>query len=195
LPSFNIHIAVGNMYQKNNEIRNEVEFFKGIVEPDMVNDKVLTHFSGEVDKDSVIRSLERKINLVKFLDNHSILNDYNKGWFLHLITDYLFYNYFLDRDYLKNVTHKEFSHDIYNSYDDVNNYLKEKYNPVYPSEEVDLYINKNRERLSSDKHTNILPCEKLDRFILDVANINLENYVLKIKKAGCNVIPDEWEEK
>lgn len=195
MASFNIHIAVGNLYQKNNKIKNKQEFFYGIVEPDMVEDKRLTHFSREIIKSSIIRSLERKVNLVEFLNNYNISSDYNKGWFLHLVTDYLFYNYFLDKDYLKSVTHKEFSRDIYHSYDDVNDYLINKYHLVYPSVEVEHYINKNRDSLTNDEHKNILPFEKLDEFILKVANINLENYILKIKKAGCNVVPDEWEEK
>lgn len=194
MASFNIHIAVGSLYQKNNKIKNKLDFFNGIVEPDMVEDKTLTHFSGEIIENSIIRSLECKVNLVEFLDNYNISSDYNKGWFLHLVTDYLFYNYFLDKDYLKSVTHKEFSRDIYHSYDDVNDYLINKYQLVYPSAEVEHYINKNRDSLTNGEHKNILPFEKLDEFILKVAKINLENYVLKIKKSGCNVVPDEWEE-
>lgn len=195
MASFNIHIAVGNLYQRNNKIKNNLEFFNGIVEPDMADDKTLTHFSGEIIENSIIRSLERKVNLVEFLNNYNISSDYNKGWFIHLVTDYLFYNYFLDKDYLKNVTYKEFSKDIYHSYDDVNDYLVNKYQLVYPSMEVEHYIIKNRGKLTNDKYKNILPYKELDEFILKVANINLENYILKIKKAGCNVVPDEWEEK
>lgn len=63
---------MGSLYQKNNKIKNKQEFFYGIVEPDMVEDKRLTHFSREIIKSSIIRSLERKVNLVEFLNNYNI---------------------------------------------------------------------------------------------------------------------------
>ena len=82
-----IHLAVGEEFIRNfpNEITNYEDFIKGIIYPDSVEDKSLTHYG---EKSS-------KVNLKLFFNERDILDDFNKGYFLHLVTDYLFYNKFL----------------------------------------------------------------------------------------------------
>ena len=62
------------------------EFIKGVVFPDGVKDKSLTHYG----------SGSSKVNLVEFLNEKKLNNSFNRGYFLHLYTDYLFYNKYND---------------------------------------------------------------------------------------------------
>ena len=103
-----IHLAVAEAYIEKHpgSIKNYEEFIQGVIFPDSVSDKSITHYG---EKSS-------KVNLKKFLDDKEIDNDYNKGYFLHLVTDYIFYNHFLE----------VFSKDIYNDYDVLNEKLQEK---------------------------------------------------------------------
>ena len=59
-----------------------------------------------------------QVELRKYLQSNSIDTDFDKGYFLHLVTDYIFYNKLLE------CTSKQ----IYNDYDILNGYLIKKYN-------------------------------------------------------------------
>lgn len=97
MASFNIHLAVGKRYlEKTNIIKNEKDFYKGIIEPDLVSDKKTTHYTGTNDKSDLLKYLSLKVQLKEYLKNESTDSDYQKGVFLHLITDYLFFNTFFD---------------------------------------------------------------------------------------------------
>ena len=87
MPGFVIHIAIGQEYLRKHNLNYSKEFIKGIVAPDFTSDKSKTHYGKS----------PRYTNLKKFLDNNKIDTDYNKGFFLHLITDYLFYNYYVTK--------------------------------------------------------------------------------------------------
>ena len=84
MPGFVIHLAIGQEYLRKQNKNYSEEFQKGIVAPDFIDDKSKTHYGKS----------PRYTNLEKFLDNNKIDTDFNKGFFLHLITDYLFYNYY-----------------------------------------------------------------------------------------------------
>ena len=59
-----------------------------------------------------------KVILKDFLKENKLEDSYKRGYFLHLVTDYLFYNKYLDI----------FTKDIYNDCDILNKFLIEKYN-------------------------------------------------------------------
>ena len=114
MPGYVIHLAVANRYIEKHpeEIKDHNKFIEGVLSPDGVTDKSITHYGPK----------SSKVNLKLFLDDNKIDDDFNKGYFLHLVTDYLFYNRFLDY----------FSKDIYNDYDILNKTLEEKYNVKIP---------------------------------------------------------------
>ena len=111
-----IHLAVADEYIKNykEDIDNYDEFIQGVIYPDSVSDKSLTHYGPKSSKP----------NLKTFLYENNIDNNFNKGYFLHLITDYMFYNKFIEY----------YSTDIYNDYDILNNSLIKKFNVKLPEE-------------------------------------------------------------
>jgi len=115
-------------------------------------------------------------------------------FFLHLITDYLFFNDFIEKDYILNINYDEFCKDLYYSYDLVDDYLLEKYNINYSSsiEQITLSIDKNRKEKKINRDQtgkNILDFLMLDRFIEKVSNVDLEKYKSMILKADTNIFP------
>ena len=112
MPGFVIHTAIGQeYYKKHNNIENYNDFIKGNILPDLTNNKTETHYGKS----------PAYTDLKKFLNNNKIDTSLNQGIFLHLITDYLFYNYYLDR-LSKKILH--------NDYDLINKELINRYEVV-----------------------------------------------------------------
>lgn len=193
MPSFDIHLAVGKRYIKKNNIKDKYSFMKGTIAPDLVPDKDKSHYTQERDNDTVLTHLKTKIYLPKFLKENEINTDYMKGVFLHLITDFLFFNDFLKKDYLSNISYNEFFQDLYYSYDLSNNYLREKYNIDFKSfiEENSLDLDKEKLMKTYNKNhirKNILDFKELDDFIERVSSIDLEEYKKKVLETNQNII-------
>ena len=145
-----IHLAVAEEYIRKHreQIEDYNKFIEGVIYPDSVQDKSLTHYG---EKSS-------KVHLEDFLQEHEIENCFEKGYFLHLITDYLFYNNFL----------KYFSKDIYEDYDISNNYLVEKYNVNIPENIKDKVSSK-------DGETKLFTMQEISDFIEMTSNYNIED--------------------
>ena len=162
-----IHLAVAESYIKKHEgdIKDYNKFIEGVIFPDSVSDKSITHYG---EKSS-------KTDLKAFLEDNKIDNDYNKGYFLHLVTDYIFYNKLL----------KYFSKDIYNDYDILNEKLQKKFNVTLPENIKDKVFYK-------EGKTKVLKLENIIKFIEDVSDYKLDeikerildndNYWLEIKE-------------
>ena len=113
MPGYVIHLSVAEEYlKKNNKAEDYEEFIEGVIYPDSIKDKWITHFG---EKSS-------KSNLCKFLQEKDVKTSFNRGYFLHLLTDYLFYNRYIDT----------MTSDMYNDYDVLNDRLVEKYNVKVP---------------------------------------------------------------
>lgn len=114
MPGYVIHLATANEYMRKHpdEIKNKSDFLLGSISPDFTikSEKGKTHYG----ENSTI------LYLRKYLESNELNTDFNKGYFLHLVTDYIFYNKLLEYT----------SKDIYNDYDILNNYLIKKYNVV-----------------------------------------------------------------
>lgn len=194
MASFSIHLAVGKRYMDKNHIENKQLFMRGIVDPDLVSNKDESHYTLERTDDTVLTHLNTKIYLPTFLKKNAIDNDYMKGVFLHLITDYLFFTDFFEKDYLTNISYGEFCKDLYYSYDLTNDYFKKKYDIELSDfiEKININIDKDKKEKSfnqSQTRKNILDLKKLDKLIEKVSNIDLEKYKRKILKANKNILP------
>lgn len=154
MPGYVIHIATANEYLKKNNIKeNKEEFIKGVIFPDSTTDKSKTHY-GRSSGNS---------NIGRFLEVNKIDNSFNRGYFLHLITDYLFYNHYL----------KKFSKEIYNDYDIINSKLIEKYNVDLPLEVKDkVFFKQGKTKILSYN----LACKVIDEVSsLDIDKIAKES--------------------
>ena len=159
-----IHLAIAEEYlRKHKDIKEDYEeFIKGVIYPDSVTDKSLTHYG--------IKS--SKVILKDFLQDNEINNSYMRGYFLHLITDYLFYNKYLEK----------FSKDIYNDYDILNKRLIEKYNVVLPENVQNNVFYKEGE-------TKILTMELAIKIIDEISDLNLNAVEKEIRK---NPNDEKW---
>lgn len=181
MPSFNIHLAIAEKYlEKHNDVKNKEEFIKGIVIPDLSPNKRELHYTGIQDRSNVKEALKNKVVIEKYFKENKIETDFEKGICLHLLTDYLFFNKFFDKEYLEKVSFEQFCKDLYYSYDITNEYLENKYKIDYGEfkEEIEENIKTKNSKANYNKQveTNILPLDKLDKFIEETSNININKY-------------------
>lgn len=162
-----IHLAVGEEYLKNhpNEIKDKNSFFSGIISPDGVKDKTITHYGPS----------SSKVNLKNYLEHNNIKTDYDKGYFLHLITDYLFYNKFI-KVLSKKILHED--------YDYLNKDLKELFNVEIPSKiENRIYYKEGIPKIL-DLNSTITFIKNTAKYNLNdikTSVLNNEKYFLEIK--------------
>ncbi|MCL2770901.1 MAG: hypothetical protein FWD89_01155 [Firmicutes bacterium] len=102
------HLLIAKRFIEKNpgKIADEQAFYDGSLYPDTVNweEKDITHFGKRGERTDMLKRHLEKVGVEDFLKKHSLDSDFNKGWYLHLITDYEFYNNLIDNDYLKSIT-------------------------------------------------------------------------------------------
>lgn len=153
-----IHLAVGEEYNRNfpDQIKNHKEFLKGIIYPDLNKEYLKTHYGPK----------SSQVNLKHFFYERDLDTDFTKGYFLHLVTDYLFYNKFL----------KKFSKkDIYTDYDITNMALKNEFKVEIPEEIADMIFFKTGD-------TKIIDLEETKEFIRKTSKYNLEDIKSSVLK-------------
>lgn len=150
MPGYVIHLAVAEEYLRNHKDKSEEynEFIKGVIYPDRVNDKSLTHYG---EKSS-------KSNLFNFLKENNIDTSFMRGYFLHLLTDYMFYNRYVDT----------MTNDMYNDYDLLNDMLIKKYKVKLPE------VVKNKVFFKDEGILKILSKDLIERFINEVSGYDLD---------------------
>ena len=104
MAGFVIHLAIAQEHLKKSKRKeeNEEQFIFGSVQPDFIMPKTASHYGATPEY----------TDLKKFLKNNDIESSIDRGRFLHLITDYLFYNQQLVEKYNVNVI-KEVKDKIY----------------------------------------------------------------------------------
>ena len=160
-----IHLAVGKVYSKNNKINDLESFEKGIMAPDMEEDKSKSHYG----------PFSSSPGIKEFLEQQGILDSYNEGYFLHLLTDYLFYNKFLDR----------WEKSIYDDYDIINENIIKKYGIEIPKE-IQEKVKFKQGNLT------ILKEEDIYKFIELVGKLNIRQIV---SQKGNRIAELDFEDK
>ena len=168
MPGLTIHLAIAKQYLNKNKEKNEVEeqFIEGSIAPDLAENKSISHYG--------FRSANP--NLYDFLQENDVKNSYNRGYFLHLLTDLLFYHYLIDIDEIKKkLTHEVWRESIYNDYDVLNPILISKYN-LEIIDKISYYMTSSKKG-----KLKILNEEELFEFIDKVSSVNLEELIENIK--------------
>lgn len=195
MPGFNIHLAIGKKYlekikiDNRDNIKDGKAFLDGIIAPDLVENKEISHYTGDTNTENLEKYLKEKVRLKIFLNENKVETDFEKGVFLHLLTDYLFFNKFFDKQYIRNITYHEFVLDLYYSYGLSNDYLQEKYNIDLKEygDKLIKNIEENNKKKNIDKselinRRNIVPNEALDRFIDKISDLNIYDEQKKYKE-------------
>ena len=168
MPGYVIHLAVAKKYSESHDIKNIEEFYNGCIEPDM-QDKTNTHYFGE----------DGYPDLYRFLGNNSMSTDFNKGYFLHLLTDHIFYKKYL----------QGYEGSLYTEYNRINKPLIEKYGIKLPKKV-------QNEVKFIDEEPEILDIESISMFIDEVAKFNLKDLSsLKEFVDGFNIKNENINEK
>lgn len=156
MPGYVIHVAIGQEYIKKHKNREEncKDFITGVVMPDLVKPKSESHYGKS----------PAYTNLKKFLNNNSLNNSLNRGKFLHLITDYLFYNFYLEK------FSKEY---IYDDYDILNKSLIEKYNVELPEIVKDFVFYK-------EGKTKILNLNLANKIIEEISELDIDDIINEV---------------
>lgn len=157
MPGYVIHLAVAEEYLKKHKEKQEEynEFINGVIFPDSIKDKLTTHYG---EKSSVS-------NLYEFLKANKTETSFKRGYFLHLLTDYLFYNKYIDK----------MSKDMYNDYDILNRQLIEKYDVKIPESVRESVLFK-------EGALTILSLELVTKMIEDISNMDLEDIEKEVYK-------------
>ena len=163
MPGYVIHLSVAEEYlRKQTKVKeNYDEFIEGVIYPDSVTDKSLTHY-GKSSSYS---------NLYNFLKERELKNSFNRGYFLHLLTDYLFYNKYIDF----------FSKDIYNDYDILNRQWIDKYNVTLP-EKIKKYV-----FFKENLELKILSLPLVEKIITDIWSMQLDDIARQVQND-----PEKW---
>ncbi len=188
MPSIDIHLAIGKRYIEKNNVKNKEEFLKGIVAPDFAEEKLISHYStNKASDDNMIERVKDKVDIIAFLNKNKVETDYEKGVFLHLYTDKMFFEKFFSTKFLKNTTLKEFCENLYCSYQETNAYLEKKYNIQFTQEDREkIAANIKNSRMRNDLSQeiigkNIINIKKLEKFIEKMADVNINECVNELK--------------
>ncbi len=180
-----IHLAIAKKYLEGHEELNYEKVIAGTLYPDAIENNDASHYTDINRGSDNVSHVRGKVNLYAFLKEHENLDDFELGWLLHLVTDYLFFEECFTEEYLLNNSYEDFCKDLYFAYEHLNLYLSDKYHITendykdYPSEYYP----------GSPYEDCILPKEMIDEFINRVSTINLNKYIKKIKKHKNNIKP------
>lgn len=188
MPGFHIHLAIGNRYIEKHTIEDKESFLWGIIAPDFTDNKDKTHYTKPTKPNSsIIEFSKNKVCIEDFLKENEVKTDYEKGVFLHLLTDKIFFNEFFPKEYLEKENYVQFCKNLYTSYEMTNPYIAKKYNIKFSKELLEK-IKQNIEDNSKKKHIegkvghNIIPIDKLEEFIEKMSDISIEDYLKKYSK-------------
>lgn len=191
MASFNIHLAVAKLYAERNGVKDLAAFYKASIDPDLTDEKDITHYGFTPDiaiERDIWQRVVDKVDLAKYLKTNNIDNDYNLGYFLHLIVDLKWFHEFFGKEYLAGTDTDIFSTNQYYSYGLINQHLVDRYglDAINIEKIADFsFMNKKVQQAQSlinkTKHCSnhapecIIDIAKLDNFIVRVASLDLEN--------------------
>ena len=173
-----IHLAAANVYLKKHDIKNREDFLMGVISVDIADDKFKSHYTKSRDTSDLLKYLEGKVQLNEFLNENSLDSDYNKGRYFHLITDYEFFNGFLDKEKLSKLDFITFKKQLYHDYGAINLDVKEKYNVVFPD------VIKKDDGTNGEKECYLIDQDRLDSFLETLGSIDLESYQVFNKRSN-----------
>lgn len=199
MAGFHIHLAIAKRYAEKNcgktgDVKDLNMFYNGTIAPDLATKKSTTHYGHQPDsKEDVYLCTSTYVDLPKYLDINKVKTDFDRGVFLHLITDHTFYTEFFKKEYLKTRHHGEFMADLYYSYDKTNPYIEKNYDLFSIDKYVDLkkieqFIieSKKLKRVTDYVSPDYAPAIildkiNLDKFIEHVSDVDLAQYEKAIK--------------
>lgn len=187
MPGFTIHIAVAKQYFKKHksEIKSEEEFIKGSIAPDL--DKTMNKIAKNKDSTHYGKCgfLPIETNINQFLEDSKvdINKDYWKGYLIHLLTDYYFYNIIFKEECLIMSKNND---NLYYDYDCLNSELISKY-------KIDIFSTIKGYINIFNENPKYLDKQKVINFIEKISSFNLDEQINIIMQFGMEGLNNEYK--
>lgn len=181
MASLMIHMVIGQEYCRKNVINNIDEFLKGNLSPDLFYDKEKAHGVDITSKsNNYDEAIKNRVNLANCCKDLDIAKDFDKGVFLHLLTDYYFYNLYMlnlaSYKSIKDKTYKVMNKLVYDEYARVANVLMENFEGVRLDLLPDFACAVDKENMKLFSKDSILSVvDKCSSFDLDKIFKNIKN--------------------
>jgi hypothetical protein len=187
MASLMLHMAIAGKYCEVNKVDNILEFVSGNLAPDILPDKDSNHYLSGYFPSAYREAIMNRVNLSAFCKANRLISDYNRGFFLHLLTDYVFYTQYLrNLDTYKNMSDipdEEMKIMMYLEYDRVSYYLVNKY-----SKYINLDILQPIARRTDSSPMEIFSEEGIDKFIDFCIHLDLDAVYEGIKNKDYSLI-------
>ena len=188
MPCLAMHLAIAKEYLNKHREEDEKEFILGTIAPDIdmkdinkyikgVNsDKNSHHFGENYNTTDAIEYMRKKVNFDKFFSYNNLSTSFLRAYFLHLISDYLFFGEYITHEDIKGMSLVEIRDKGYADYNRITSKLIEKYNLVIPESIKEIVSG------YSDGELEIIQEEQVYKFIEDISNININEFKNNILK-------------
>ena len=78
MASFMIHLAAANEYLKNHDIGNKEDFIQGVIDVDLAQDRIKSHYTKYTDKTDLLKFLSGKVSLEDYLNENAVDTDFDR---------------------------------------------------------------------------------------------------------------------
>lgn len=172
MASLMIHLLIAQEYCKKHKIEDVEAFLQGNLAPDLVPVKWPTHYSKTRTNKTHLESIVNKVDLPAFCAANDISSDFNKGQFLHLLADVVFFKQYLahNENYLAfdNANQLLIQKVLYRDYHRINDWLMRTHKDL----RLDLIPDDMKERRRDDME--IVSKEAISKIVEYCTDINLD---------------------
>lgn len=180
MPGLTIHISIGKEYIRKHtkEIKNEKEFIKGTIAPDLNESMTELNKNKSISHYGKWGNYKVKTDIEVFLKDEKVdmSKDYWKGYLLHLLVDHYFYNKCFKEEHELAMKNKD---KFYDDYDILNCCLVPRYN-IKILDNIKKYMSPYKK----DCEPRYLKLDKVTNFIDKMSGINLQEEIEIINKEG-----------
>ena len=180
MASTHIHLAIAKRYleKHGHEIADKKAFCDGNILPDYEKAKANSHYGNRSETKDLLKRHQEKVSPQNFLQKNSLDSDLNRGIFLHLHTDWNYYNNFLSHDYLKNIEFSQLIKDNCRTWNEHESYLDTKHkgllNLISMRDQVEM-AQKTWRREDSQTGNLQFATKDLDAFIEKMSDVSISD--------------------
>ena len=185
MASLILHQIIGEKYCEKKSISEKSELLSGNIAPDTLpTDKNANHYTSTHGYETYLDAIKDRVNLSAFCQMDNINTSYRMGYFLHLITDYIFYERLIinNPNFAKFIKEPYFSslNKMYKEYDRIAYYVC--------NEHPNIDINQLPAFATTilEEPLTLFTNEQISEFIEVCSNINIENIYSDISNGNYN---------
>ena len=181
------HLVIGQEHLKQFKEYDSIDFLKGTLDPDYLHiayeqDKAKLHYGLPHNENlTQQQNFKNKTFLEKFLKENKIDTSYKRGYFLHLIADYYFYNELVKIDRVNKFSDKVSKKVLFDDHEKVQGFLIKKYSPMF---ELNLesvqFIKENYSEIREKGKPTLFDLQDFENYIEFCSKIDLDDFARKI---------------